>query len=187
MAAKDNGKDENEEGQEGSKKGLLSNRWVLLGGTLVLVVGLSVGVTWLLFGGTGPSGNPEKAAPPTQLEQLQTQLQSQQERLDQQAQQLAQLQSQLEASRDSSMVTVTREMLIAQEESFVTFLQALKEGMHDIAHMVRGSRDWLELYEARLDKAIEQSEKRKAQLQSWTAHSEPGSKATEAVEAPPQD
>lgn len=183
MAANDNEKDRDEEGQESAKKGLLSNRWVLLGVALVFVVALSTGLTVLVFGPDEPlsASMGEEMVAKSDSEKRIKQLE---EQLATQSQKLAELHTRLESVEATSSIRLTQEMLIAQEQSFVAFLEALKEGMKDIAHMVRGSRDWLELYEARLNEVIEQSQGRIVKIQQWAPQgtAAAGSQTTTAEE-----
>ncbi len=65
---------------------------------------------------------------------------------------------------DSSHATAFKAMMLEQEQSYQLHLNALKEGMRDLARMVPGSRTWLEEYEEQMNTAIEQSKARMTQL-----------------------
>lgn len=65
---------------------------------------------------------------------------------------------------DSSQATAFKAMMLEQEESYQLHLNALKNGMRDLARMVPGSRTWLEIYEEQMDEAIAQSKARMGKL-----------------------
>ncbi len=65
---------------------------------------------------------------------------------------------------DSSHATAFKAMMLEQEQSYQLHLNALKNGMRDLARMVPGSRTWLEDYEDQMDMAISQSKARMNQL-----------------------
>ena len=46
-----------------------------------------------------------------------------------------------------------QQIIIEQERGHQTFLDALRSGMYDLAHMLPGSRTWLEVYGEKIDKA----------------------------------
>lgn len=57
-----------------------------------------------------------------------------------------------------------QQILIEQEAGHQTFLEALRSGMYDLAHMLPGSRTWLEVYGEKVDKAERLSKEREKQL-----------------------
>ena len=65
---------------------------------------------------------------------------------------------------DSSQATAFKAMMLEQEQSYQLHLNALKNGMRDLARMVPGSRTWLEDYEEQMDEAISQSKARMNKL-----------------------
>lgn len=65
---------------------------------------------------------------------------------------------------DSSHATAFKAMMLEQEQSYQLHLNALKNGMRDLARMVPGSRTWLEDYEEQMNTAINQSKARMSQL-----------------------
>lgn len=67
---------------------------------------------------------------------------------------------------DSSSATALKQQLLAQEGSYQLHLNALKEGMRDLAHMIPGSRTWLEMYNEKMDLALKQSRERQQQLEA---------------------
>ena len=74
----------------------------------------------------------------------------------------------LSLSYQHSQAAVFQKTLIEQEQSYQKFLIALKVGMFDLAKMVHGSRTWLDVYTEKLDNALEWSELREKQLESFT-------------------
>lgn len=46
-----------------------------------------------------------------------------------------------------------QQIILEQERGHQTFLETLRSGMYDLAHMLPGSRTWLEVYGEKVDKA----------------------------------
>lgn len=147
-------------------------RLLLWGGGLALVVLLSVGSTVLLFSAlqTKPQPSPVNArtvatnyAAASELERLQGQI-------DQQAREMALMREKIQALDDAVADGDLGAALADQERRYQQFLSTMKEGMVDLANMVRGSRTWLEQYGAQLDQAFENSKAREQALRG-----EPGS------------
>jgi len=67
---------------------------------------------------------------------------------------------------DSSNATAFKQQFLAQEKSYQLHLNALKEGMRELARMNPGSRTWLEIYNEKMDLALKQSKERQQQLES---------------------
>lgn len=63
-----------------------------------------------------------------------------------------------------SQVSVFRNTLVEQEQSYQEFLSTMKLGMFDLAKMVQGSRTWLEIYKEKLDDVAELSKEREERL-----------------------
>lgn len=137
---------------------------LLLAAGLALLIALTAAATTAIFSKIHSKPEPSRTQPvaatlPTtpdapQLAQLRSQLESQAKTITQLQQELAQLRQSSVSSQQLQGV------LASQERSFQQFLVGMKEGMTEIAHMVRGSRTWLEHYEYRLDEVIGQSEAR---------------------------
>ncbi len=70
----------------------------------------------------------------------------------------------LEGRITNSSAAVMQQVLIQQEQDIQSFLTALRSATFDLAHMVPGSRAWLELYSTQIDSSVEMSEKRVEQL-----------------------
>ena len=57
-----------------------------------------------------------------------------------------------------------QELMIEQERGQQMFLDSLRTGMYDLAHMIPGSRTWLEVYGEKVDSAERYSKDREKQL-----------------------
>lgn len=57
-----------------------------------------------------------------------------------------------------------QQIILEQELGHQTFLDALRSGMYDLAHMLPGSRTWLEVYGEKVDKATSHSKDREKAL-----------------------
>jgi hypothetical protein len=64
------------------------------------------------------------------------------------------------------------EQVIAQEKSNQEFLDALRSGMYDLAHMLPGSRTWLDLYGEKMEMASNHSKEREEELKSLLSKDE---------------
>ena len=65
---------------------------------------------------------------------------------------------------DPSSASAFKEILLDQEQTYQLHLQALKQGMRDLAKMLPGSRTWLEMYDEQMDIALAESQLRVTQL-----------------------
>lgn len=143
---------------------------LLAGAGLGLVVLVSVALTAVLmfaFPAEPPASEPKAVSmTPAVLEKADTQ------RLDalirQQAEAIKQLQAQVQELNEGQGEENLKAAMADQEQRYQAFLATMKEGMVDLANMVRGSRTWLEQYGARLDEAIQNSKTREQALLSGT-------------------
>ncbi|KIQ04447.1 MULTISPECIES: hypothetical protein [Pseudomonas] len=69
--------------------------------------------------------------------------------------------------QDIAALKLMGRTLLGQEQSFQQSLQALKNGMRDLADMIPGSRSWLDDYNEELDKAVNASVQRTKAIQQW--------------------
>ena len=74
---------------------------------------------------------------------------------------------------DNSQASTFKTLLLEQEQSYQVHLQALKQGMKDIAHMVPGSRTWLDIYNEQMDVALAQTNARMKKLATLQTQSSP--------------
>lgn len=88
---------------------------------------------------------------------------------------------------DNSQAATFKTLMLEQEQSYQLHLSALKNGMKDMAHMVPGSRMWLEIYNEQMDTALAQSNARMRKLASMQTDGRKKIEAQslEAPEAPP--
>lgn len=69
--------------------------------------------------------------------------------------------------QDRENVRMVARTLIGQENNYQHTLNALKEGMRELAGMTPGSRSWLDFYEESLAKPMADSKARVKALQAW--------------------
>lgn len=111
-----------------------------------------------------------------QIAPLQQQIKDQQKLILLQAQQQIAPPTEAEApaaasearEQDRENVRMLARTLIGQENNYQHTLNALKEGMRELAGMTPGSRSWLEFYEESLAKPMADSQARVKALQKWS-------------------
>lgn len=138
------------------------NRMVLLFVALILIVTISASVTTLVINLVGGSST-TPAGPSHETVEGQAEL------LEQYDIRLAELSAQLKALDNkvgnNANGTIQR-VLIEQEQAKQKFLDTVRSAIYDLAHMVPGSRSWLELYSEQLDDANTKSQHRESALKS---------------------
>lgn len=75
--------------------------------------------------------------------------------------------AELSALKDKVATSSNRklqELMIEQERGHQMFLDTLRTGMYDLAHMIPGSRTWLEVYGEKVDSAERHSKEREKEL-----------------------
>jgi hypothetical protein len=138
------------------------NRIVLMFVALILVVTLSASITAFIIYlfGSSPSGSDNNSETAQILE-------GQAELLEQYDIRLAELSAQLKTLdskiQNSSNATIQR-VLVEQEQAKQKFMDTVRSAIYDLAHMVPGSRSWLELYSEQLDAATVKSQQREKTL-----------------------
>lgn len=70
-------------------------------------------------------------------------------------------------AQDIAALKLMGRTLLGQEQSYQQSLQALKNGMRDLADMIPGSRSWLDDYNQEIDKAVSASVQRTKAIQQW--------------------
>jgi predicted PurR-regulated permease PerM len=151
-----------------------TNQIVLLVVALILVVVISVSITMMAV--SAMSDDEEAVSPEaiTELQQQISDLSAQNEALTQQVKSLKKIlpviQDQLGNTSNIKLLTIVME----QEKANQTFLDALRTGMYDLAHMLPGSRTWLEVYGEKVDSAEAYSQKREKDLKRILKQSESG-------------
>lgn len=71
--------------------------------------------------------------------------------------------------QDRDNVRMVARTLIGQEYNYQQTLNALKDGMRELANMTPGSRSWLDFYTESLAKPMADSQARVKALQAWEA------------------
>lgn len=147
------------------EKSASTNKLVLLGLSLFLLIFVSVTVTsFILLASKGGDPRAQKeafAALQGSLEKQSLQLEALDARLLEHSLRLSELTNELARSGNVAMATIA----VEQEQNYQTFLASLRSATYDLAHMVPGSRAWLELYSAQIDSAVEQSKVRQSKLE----------------------
>jgi flagellar basal body-associated protein FliL len=140
------------------------NRIVLWSVALFLVIMISASVTALMIfsfsGQTAPASEGGDDTAPT--------LEGQAELLEQYDIRLAELSSKLKVydiKIQNNANSTIQKILIEQEQAKQAFMETVRASIYDLAHMVPGSRSWLELYSEQLDTATAKSQQRIQQLQ----------------------
>lgn len=136
-----------------------TNRTVLVGVGMLLLVGLSVAMTIGILKLIQPQNLYVKAHLFQQLDQRVSQLELNHTEWQHQVVSINKI-------LDSSSATALKQQLLEQEASYQLHLNALKQGMRDLARMVPGSRTWLDIYNEQMDEALEQSRAREARLKA---------------------
>jgi hypothetical protein len=141
-----------------------TNKVVLLIIALLLIIVISVSITVMTLSALSDDEAPFDA---TLFAELQTQiaeLQSSNEIQEKTIQVLKKrqllFQEQLESTSNLKLLNIVSE----QERAHQEFLDALRSGMYDLAHMLPGSRTWLEVYGEKVDLAEAHSKSREKEL-----------------------
>lgn len=147
------------------------HRWLVFSICLLIIVALSVFITFSVVSATAPDA---KLFTPQNFRQLQQRVAKlEQQNRDQQTRlkNLHQDLVTLEHSPGGTEATkLMRRTLIGQDQSFQQFIKAMQSGMHDLANMIPGSRTWLDVYEDALGKVAKESDARLKRLkQDWPA------------------
>jgi len=140
-----------------------TNKLFLFAIALFLIVVISVSVT--IIGLT--AGGDEETVNPEDLISLQEEVASLKQLLEEQNSSLKKSASSLslfEEQLANSSNKVIQDIILDQEKSHQVFLDTLRSGMYDLAHMVPGSRTWLDVYSDKIDKAAAHSKSREKDL-----------------------
>ncbi|TNC80949.1 MAG: hypothetical protein C9356_11405 [Oleiphilus sp.] len=144
-----------------------SNKLILLGLALFLIIVISVSVTIAALGLSG--GEEQDSANTEVFTTIQSDIDQIKEQLLGLDTRLAKLNADMElqeiklANSSNRMIQST---LIDQEANFQTFLTSLRSAVYDLAHMVPGSRAWLELYSDQIDQSLAHSTERVQRLKN---------------------
>ncbi len=147
------------------EKSVSLNRILLMLLGFLIIISLSVSITLAIVAAV--SGDTVPVAVTAEIESLKQQvelLKQDNKSLGTQLAALTEEMPRLKTLVTNSSAPAFQRILIAQEESNQEFLRGVKEGMYDLARMVPGSRTWLELYNERMDRALQFSQSRQRDL-----------------------
>jgi len=140
-----------------------TNKVVLIGMALFLIVIITVSVT--IFSLT--SFKDVAVVTPEEFLTLQEEVNALKELIEEQNSKLQKTKSGLELFEvqlaNSSNKTL-QGIILNQEKGHQEFLSALRSGMYDLAHMLPGSRTWLDVYTDKVDKADMNSQAREKDI-----------------------
>jgi hypothetical protein len=140
-----------------------NNKLVLIGIALFLMIIISMIVTaFAVLNLSGPKDTSHETvtALQTEVTTLKQQLASLEANQSKLSVSLPDLKNQLANTQN----TVLKKVMLEQEQGFQQFLSALQSGTYDLAHMVPGSRTWLDQYSEQIDRAITHSKERTKSL-----------------------
>ncbi|ABC27892.1 hypothetical protein HCH_01007 [Hahella chejuensis KCTC 2396] len=146
------------------EKSMSLNRFFLLLLAMLIVVTLSVTITVSIISAMD-GGDTAKTA---EIVDLQNKVQELRQELQATREQVATLNAQIPAMKTAianGSAPAFQRLLLKQEASYQEFIRGVKEGMYDLARMVPGSRTWLELYNEKMDRALQLSQERQRELQ----------------------
>lgn len=146
------------------EKSVTANKVVLIILALTLIVAISVTLTTMIIQGMSDDqslvGQEAFVQVEQELAQLKAQLAAQQQVISKLEKDYPGLRNLLENSNASTF----QRILLQQENSYQEFIKSMKSGMYDLAHMVPGSRTWLELYNEQMNRAMQLSQQRERDL-----------------------
>jgi len=140
-----------------------TNKHVLIGIALFLIVIISVSITIFTMAALGE----EEPVAIESITLLQEQLATLQETVGRQSAKIKSLSRKfpnLEEQLENNSNVKLQSIILEQEKGHQEFLDALRSGMYDLAHMVPGSRTWLDVYNEKVDKADAHSKSREKDL-----------------------
>jgi len=146
-----------------------NNKLFLFGIALFLIIIISMIVTAfaiLNFKGSEEPKNEAFTALQTEVIELKQQLASVDAKLDKLSITFPDLKNQLANTQN----TVLKKVMLEQEQGFQKFLMALQSGTYDLAHMVPGSRTWLDQYSEQINRSITHSKARTNALKNLNSN-----------------
>jgi hypothetical protein len=146
------------------ERSVSTNKVALLIVALLIMVALSVTITTTIISGMSSE---EVYVLPEELVAVQAKIAALEQAIaakDAQLQQLSKAYPELLEKLDASSAPTFQRVMVQQEASFQEFLKGMKSGMYDLAHMIPGSRTWLEVYNEQVNRAIQLSQNRSREL-----------------------
>ena len=142
-----------------------TNKIVLISIALFLIIVVSVSSTVFVVSMLG--NDPETGASSEMVTALEAKILEQEKVLENIRKLTKENRAELAALKDkvaSSSNQKLQELMIEQERGQQLFLDTLRTGMYDLAHMIPGSRTWLEVYGDKVDSAERFSKEREKEL-----------------------
>ena len=146
------------------EKSVTTNKVVLLILALTLIVAISVTLTVMIISNMSEEESLAGQDAFVQVQQELTLLNQQIEAQKSTIHKLEQDYTALKVLLENSSAPTFQKILLQQEKNYQNFIKSMKSGMYDLAHMVPGSRTWLELYNEQMNKAIKSSQNREREL-----------------------
>lgn len=140
-----------------------TNKIVLISMALFLIIAVSVSATFLVVSivTEDDTGDSESVlALQAKVTELENTIESIKKLTKSSRNEFLVLKEKVSNSSNQMLQQVTLE----QERDHQAFLEALRSGMYDLAHMLPGSRTWLEVYSDKIDKADAHSKSREKAL-----------------------
>lgn len=141
-----------------------TNKIVLISMALFLIVAVSVSATFLVVSLLGKGDTSVESKTVIALQDRVTELEKtivQSTKANKAS--LIEMQALKKQLASSSNLTL-QQIILDQERGHQTFLETLRSGMYDLAHMLPGSRTWLEVYGEKVDSAEKDSKNREKAL-----------------------
>ena len=142
-----------------------TNKIVLISIALFLIIVVSVSSTVFVVSILG--NDQEAGASSEMVTALETKIVEQEKVLENIRKLTKENRAELAALKDkvaTSSNQKLQELMIEQERGQQLFLDTLRTGMYDLAHMIPGSRTWLEVYGDKVDSAERFSKEREKEL-----------------------
>ena len=146
------------------EKSVTANKVVLLILALTLIVAISVTLTTMIISSMSEDSSLGEQEAFIQMKQELTALKEQVAVQQATITKSEQSYSELKGLLNNSSAPTFQRILLQQEKSYQEYIKSMKSGMYDLAHMVPGSRTWLELYSEQMNTAISLSQQREREL-----------------------
>lgn len=146
------------------EKSVTANKVVLLILALTLIVAISVTLTTMIISSMSEDSSLGEQDAFIQMQQELTTLKEQVAAQQAIISKTQQSYTDLKGLLNNSSAPTFQRILLQQEKSYQEYIKSMKSGMYDLAHMVPGSRTWLELYSEQMNTAISLSQQREREL-----------------------
>ncbi len=146
------------------EKSVTANKVVLLILAFTLIVAISVTLTTMIISSMSEDSSLGEQEGFIQIQQELTSLKEQVATQQTIISKSEQAYSDLKGLLNNSSAPTFQRILLQQEKSYQEYIKSMKSGMYDLAHMVPGSRTWLELYSEQMNTAISKSQQREREL-----------------------